>query len=326
MKSSLLTLALVIGLQAPVGTPLDQGRDLTSMLYQGKDAEVWNRFSEKMKGVIARVEDLAALRAKVAEQAGAEVAILDERVEEVRGLSVYVRTARFSKAPGPVIVQWALGAGGVVEGFNIRPAPQEAPTERLDYVTKTSLRLPFTGPWFVFWGGRTLKDNYHTIAVDQRFAYDIVMTREGSSHVKEGKTNDEYFCFGQEVLAPAAGTVVSVENAIDDNVPGVMNPTTPLGNHVIIDHGNGEFSFLAHFKKGTVAVKAGDVVKASDLVGRAGNSGNSSEPHLHFHLQDTGVFKAGRGLPAPFNDYIADGKPVTRGEPVKGQTVARVVG
>ena len=94
-----------------------------------------------------------------------------------------------------------------------------------------------------------------------------------------------------------------------------------MGNHVIIDHGNGEFSFLAHFKKGTVAVKPGDAVKSSDLLGLAGNSGNSSEPHVHYHLQDTAVFGKGRGFPAPFNDYIADGKPVARGEPVKGQTI-----
>lgn len=321
MNSPLL--ALLIALQAPpAAPPLEQGRELTAMLYEGKDVEVWSRFSDKMKQAIGRVENLAALRAQVSAQVGAETSILDERVEAVGGMSVYMRPTRFSKAPGPVMVQWALSSGGVIEGFFIRPAPQEAPTERLDYVTKTSLRLPFAAPWFVFWGGRTLKDNYHTMTVDQRFAYDLVMTRAGLTHGGEGKTNADYFCFGQKVLSPAAGTVVSVENAIDDNVPGVMNPKAPLGNHVIIDHGNAEFSFLAHFKKGTVAVKPGDVVKTSDLLGLAGNSGNSSEPHLHFHLQDTAVFGKGRGLPAPFEDYVADGKPVKRGEPVKGQTVA----
>jgi murein DD-endopeptidase MepM/ murein hydrolase activator NlpD len=320
MKSILL--ALAIALQGPAAPPLEQGRELTSLLYQGKDAEVWSRFSDRMKQAIGKVENLAALRAQVAEQAGTEAAVIDERVEAVNGMSVYARIARYTKAPEPVMVQWTLSAGGVVEGFFIRPVPKEAPTDRLDYVTKTPLRLPFAGSWFVFWGGRTLKENYHTMAADQRFAYDIVMMRDGSSHRGQGRTNEEYYCYGQRILAPGPGTVVSVENGIEDNVPGAMNPKDPMGNHVIIDHGNGEFSFLAHFKKGTVTVKAGAVVKTSDLLGLAGNSGNSSEPHLHYHLQDTAVFRKGRGLPAPFEDYIADGKPVKHGEPVKGQTVA----
>ena len=114
---------------------------------------------------------------------------------------------------------------------------------------------------------------------------------------------------------------MSVENGVADNVPGVMNAQVPMGNHVILDHGNGEFSFLCHFRQGTVLVKPGDTVKAGDVLGRAGNSGNSSEPHLHYHLQDSGEFGKGRGLPAPFTGYRADGKPVDRGEPVKGQTI-----
>jgi murein DD-endopeptidase MepM/ murein hydrolase activator NlpD len=133
--------------------------------------------------------------------------------------------------------------------------------------------------------------------------------------------NEDYYWFDQKLLAPAAGTVVTVENGVADNVPGVMNGQVPMGNHVILHHGNGEFSFLCHFRQGTVLVKPGDKVKAGDVLGRAGNSGNSSEPHLHYHLQDSGVFGKGRGLPTPSTGYRADDKPVDRGEPVKGQTI-----
>jgi murein DD-endopeptidase MepM/ murein hydrolase activator NlpD len=70
-----------------------------------------------------------------------------------------------------------------------------------------------------------------------------------------------------------------------------------------------------------VAVKKGEAVKAGDLLGRCGNSGNSSEPHLHYHLQDSGEFGRGRGLLAPFRTYRADGKDMDKGEPVKGQTI-----
>jgi murein DD-endopeptidase MepM/ murein hydrolase activator NlpD len=187
--------------------------------------------------------------------------------------------------------------------------------------TKTELRLPFDSRWFVFWGGRTLAQNHHASTLDQRFAYDLVVLREGRTHVGDRKHNEDYYCFGQRIVAPALGTAVSVENGVEDNVPGVMNPKQPMGNHVILDHGNGEFSFLCHLRKGTVAVRKGDQLKAGELLGLCGNSGNSSEPHLHYHLQDSADFGWGRGLPAPFRDYLADGKPMERGEPVKGQTI-----
>ena len=318
MTALFLAFALALQTSPP---PMEQGRELTSLFYEGKDAEVWSRFSDRAKQGFGGIATLTALRAKVAEQAGIETAIVDERVEVAGGASIYVRISRFTKTQGRVAVQWTFGSTGAVETFSIRAVPQEAPTDRLDYVTKTALRLPFTGSWFVGWGGRTLKDNYHAASVDQRFAYDLLMTRGGSTHAGDGKRNEDYYCFGQKLVAPGPGTVVSVENAIDDNAPGVMNPKAPLGNHVIIDHGNGEFSFLAHFQKGSVTVKPGDVVKTSDLLGLTGNSGNSSEPHLHYHLQDSAQFGKGRGMPAPFEDYVADGKPVKRGEPVKGQTI-----
>ncbi|MCE7033233.1 M23 family metallopeptidase, partial [Lysobacter sp. GX 14042] len=76
-----------------------------------------------------------------------------------------------------------------------------------------------------------------------------------------------------------------------------------------------------HLRQDSVAVEAGQQVAAGDELGRCGNSGNTSEPHLHFHLQDSPVFGEGLGLPAFFNDYTADGEAVERGEPVQGQVV-----
>ncbi|MFD1906546.1 M23 family metallopeptidase [Paenibacillus rhizoplanae] len=65
-----------------------------------------------------------------------------------------------------------------------------------------------------------------------------------------------------------------------------MNAEEPAGNVVVIDHGNGEHSITAHLKKGSVAVKKGDNVQQGDLIGHLGNSGNSSEAHLHFQVSD----------------------------------------
>jgi len=184
------------------------------------------------------------------------------------------------------------------------------------------LRLPFDGTWTVGWGGRTVKDNYHAATVDQRFAYDILIMRDGSTRKGAGTRNEDYHCFGEKILAPADGTVVAAVDGLPDNVPGSMDKEHPAGNHVILDHGNGEFSFLAHFKQGSLNVKPGERISTGQLLGLCGNSGHSREPHLHYHLQDNGVLFGGKGLPAQFRGYIADGQPVAKGECVKGQKIS----
>lgn len=245
------------------------------------------------------------------------------KTETQNGITVVTIPAKFEKAAANIVV--AFDAEGKVAGLWFRPSegPQPAPTRFADYQTKTRLQLPFDEQWFVFWGGRTVQQNYHVIAKDQRFAYDLLIVKDGKSHEGDDKVLANYYCFDKPLYAPAAGTITEVMDGLDDNVPGVMNPFAPAGNHIVIDHGNGEFSVMAHFRKGSVAVKVGDKVKQGQLVGHCGNSGNTSEPHLHYHLQNTGSFGNSEGLPAPFVNYVADGKRVERGEPVKGQLVMR---
>jgi murein DD-endopeptidase MepM/ murein hydrolase activator NlpD len=151
---------------------------------------------------------------------------------------------------------------------------------------------------------------------------DLLMIQGEKSFKTDGKTNEDYYAFSQPVLAPGTGVVVAAENEVPDNVPGEMNPKQALGNHVIIDHGNGEFSFLAHFKQGTVTVAAGDPVIAGQALGECGNSGNTSEAHIHYHLQANREFGRGEGLPIQFQNYKANGQAVERGEVQKGQTIS----
>ncbi|MFY9950647.1 MAG: M23 family metallopeptidase [Candidatus Sulfotelmatobacter sp.] len=205
-------------------------------------------------------------------------------------------------------------------GMTKRPAP----TQFLEYQTQTTLHLPFAGEWYVYWGGRSVAWNRHVVVRDQRFAYDFLILARGhagQSYRGSGENNAEYYCFGQPIYAPANGAVVKAENELPDNTPGEMNPKAVLGNCVILDHGRSEFSFLAHFRQGTVVVRDGERVRCGQLLAQCGNSGNSSEPHLHYHLQNTPVPFKGDGLPAFFVEYAAGGKPVARGEPVARQTV-----
>lgn len=155
-----------------------------------------------------------------------------------------------------------------------------------DALSQTAYSLPFKGEWFVFWGGTNVFANYHYAHESQRYAYDFIQSKNGFSYEDDPSNNESYFAFGQDIIAPADGTVVTVVNDIADNEPvGVMNEKDPAGNVVIIDHG-GEYSFLAHLQKGSVVVKAGDKVKRGELIGKLGNSGNSSEAHLHFQISD----------------------------------------
>ena len=102
--------------------------------------------------------------------------------------------------------------------------------------------------------------------------------------------NEDYVCYGRNVLAVADGTVASVLDGLPDRVPGKLPPDTTIqnvtGNHVILDIGNGRYVFYAHLKSGTIKVKVGERVKRGQVLALLGNSGNTSAPHLHIHVMD----------------------------------------
>lgn len=322
----LSTVAPRLGAQATHDDSLlTEGRQYTKAFFGGDIAGLESHFSAKMHEALDSTK-LRAFSEQVAGMLGGEHGLVSEELHPLAAAAgpwtAYQRTITVDKIAQPVDVRWVIGPGGEIGGFYVRPAAQaEAPSTFLDYVTKTPLRLPFTGDWLVLWGGRTVALNRHASSPDQRFAYDFLIARDGVSHSGAGHANTDYYAFGQPVLAPAAGTVVDAVDGIADNEPGSLNATDALGNHVIIDHGNGEFSFLAHLEKGSVTVRAGDHVDAGTVLGKCGNSGNSTEPHLHYHLQSTQTFLLGAGMPAQFQHYAADGTPVARGEPTRGQVV-----
>jgi murein DD-endopeptidase MepM/ murein hydrolase activator NlpD len=270
--------------------------------------------------------DVAKFEATL-KQITAQTGKLEQCISEEVGMKgdfwIYRGVCRFSQAPQPLVTQYAFTSAGKVAGFFVKPDVKIYDSKFLDYQTKTALALPFYGRWLVFWGGRTLDQNYHAATRDQRFAYDLIAVKDSADHSGSGRLNTDYYAFGQVIVAPAAGKVVEATDGVADNVPHQLNPKQPAGNHVILDFGNGEFGLFAHLKKGTVRVKTGNAVAAGDTLGLCGNSGNSSQPHLHFHLQNGPILFAADGLPAPFTHFVADGKPVDKGEPVKGQVIER---
>jgi len=297
------------------------GTELTEQFLAGETEVIWARMTTEMQDAMGGAENLAGFRQQLLSQAGAPGPVVSEEWSEAQGFDVFQRVQKFEKSPRPLIIQWAFDADEQVAGFFIQPVQGEPSTAFDDYQTKTELHLPFEGEWFVYWGGRERSQNYHVDYSNQRFAYDILVMRDGKSFTGDPKSLQSYYCFGREILAPAAGTVVVALDGLPDQVPGEMDPQHPPGNHVIIDHGNEEYSLLAHLQQGTVEVAVGDEVETGTLLGRCGNSGNTSEPHVHYHLQNADTFGKGHGLPAPFTAFMADGEFVESGEPLKGQFI-----
>ena len=149
----------------------------------------------------------------------------------------------------------------------------------------------------------------------QRFAIDWMRLDEAGRLV-HGDPADvhNYACYGVDVLAVANGTVVQVLDILDDQPPGhlpdpkKMTVENVLGNHVILDLGGGVYAFYAHMEKGSIGVAEGQRVKRGEVLGKLGNSGNTSAPHLHFHLMAGPSALASNGIPNVIDSFALAGK------------------
>jgi murein DD-endopeptidase MepM/ murein hydrolase activator NlpD len=154
---------------------------------------------------------------------------------------------------------------GKIDGLRFRP--YDGP-ETITVTTrnKTLMTLPFSGEWFVFWGGDTKEQNYHISTKSQKDAFDMVIAdSSGRSYRTDGRTNEDYYAFGQPLNAPCDAEVVTVTEGVKDNVPGAMNPAQLTGNTVILKTTNNEYLLLAHFKLNSIQVKTGEPVKKGQL-------------------------------------------------------------
>lgn len=301
---------------------IEKGRELFALLSSGKGDSLYQLMTPQFQSAVNGREGFEKLMQQLPAQLGKELSIEKEASFDEAGLTSYYRISRFEKNPS--ITTRFVWDDNQLHGLTVRPTTKPAQSDYLDYKTKTTLALPFKSTWYVAWGGREHYLNRHVAAPDQRFAYDFIYAEEGKVSKESPKTNEDYFGFGKPIYSPAAGTIIVAVDSVEDNRLGVVNSTSPPGNYVVIDHGSGEYSLLAHFKKGTVAVKKGNVVKAGDLLGLCGNSGQSTLPHLHYHLQTGKDYQQGVGLPAFFHGYKSNGEKVQTGEPARGQYISPI--
>jgi len=184
--------------------------------------------------------------------------------------------------------------------------------------------FPLRGIWYAGYGA-----SFHTghrWAVPEEFALDIAKVGEsGLSHKGDGTRFDDYYAYGADVLAAADGRVTSTANDQQEDPSAMQRPnetqeayfarlqkeqgerlakglTSITGNYVMIDHGKNEYSLYAHLQPGSVRVHVGDQVKAGAVIGKLGSSGNSTEPHLHFHVCDKPDPLMCAGIPVNFSN------------------------
>jgi len=141
-------------------------------------------------------------------------------------------------------------------------------------------------------------------AIAQRFAIDWVRLHDdGKTFAGDSLDNKNYLAYGSDALAVADGIVVETKDSIPQNVPGESSRAVPItletvaGNHIVLDIGNGRYALYAHLQPGSLRAKTGDHVRRGQVLGLVGNSGNSTEPHLHFHIMDAPSPLGSEGLP-----------------------------
>jgi murein DD-endopeptidase MepM/ murein hydrolase activator NlpD len=150
------------------------------------------------------------------------------------------------------------------------------------------------------------------LRLSQRFAVDFVarLDAEGRTHIGDPNQNVSYFNYGQPVLAVADGKVVEAVDRLPDQTPNAADPV-PLadagGNSVILKLDRGVFAAYGHLKPGSVRVHRGQRVRAGQVLGKLGNSGQSSGPHLHLQFMNRPSFPDADGLPFVFERFRLDG-------------------
>lgn len=284
-------------------------------LYNAEDfEEIFNLFSNTMKSALPLGKTMQFLKGLK----GRAGAIKNrEFITYVNGSYASYKTT-FDRALFAVNI--SIDENSKINGLLVKPYVDENLPELAR--NQTNLILPFHNEWTVFWGGGTEELNYHVNNRAQKGAFDLIITNtEGKSFKSNGQSNEDYYAFGKEIIAPCDATVVLVVDGIKDNKPGELNPIFVPGNTVILKTDNSEFLFFAHFKQASIVVEQGQNVQQGQLLGLCGNSGNSSEPHLHFHIQNVEDMNKATGASCYFDGILVNGELKSDYSPIKGDKV-----
>jgi hypothetical protein len=303
----------------------DRGRQVFQMFNHSQGGQIWAALVEPLKKRTKSEANYSAYNKKLRDKMGSETTMLEENIVPYIYApdTVYSRLSKFQNVPVPVMTIITINQRGQIDAMSIQPIPTVAEGRYAGYTSQNNLRLPFNNEWLVYQGGRNLFDNGYAKNDDTRFALDFVYLNDGrlfSGGGGVGSNVSDYYCFGQPIVSPADGKVAKAEGGYDDSPPGKPSGDPADGNVVSVVVGSGETTetiVFNHLKQNSLKVKTGDTVKQGQTLAECGNSGAGPIPHVHVQVQKGG----GNPVPVAFVDYIADGKPVSSGEPKRGQLV-----
>lgn len=220
---------------------------------------------------------------------------------------------------GLLILARGKDAGG-------RPVEARAHLKVENHRSPNDYIFPLAGTWYV--GASPSLNSPHRWAANEEFAYDLIaLGGDGQSHKGDGSHLADYYAYGRDILGVADGVVVETgadateadgrlrrpdeseedygkRTLMEQNELLAKGYKAPLGNYVVIRHAGGEFSHYGHLKQGSVRVKAGETVTRGQVIGQLGQTGNSTEPHLHFQLTDGPDPMYSRGVPITFKNVV----------------------
>jgi hypothetical protein len=167
------------------------------------------------------------------------------------------------------------------------------------------IAFPLREGIIVHGGNSTLINYHHSDSTSQQYSLDITKLNSWGTTANgffRGDLNI-YSIYGDTIFGPCDAKVVSIQDGLENAPIGVLQKQNPAGNHVILEYDN-NLILLAHMMKNSIFVSAGDMVSKGQPIGRVGNSGRSTGPHLHIHAiagTDTNkIVSGGNGIPIYF--------------------------
>jgi len=183
---------------------------------------------------------------------------------------------------------------GAVRFFPLIPQTWSFPAEK-DCVI---LDLPVRGVWLAGQAGASVLTNGH---ITNRYAIDILkLGPDGRLFKGEETAVTDFYSYNEKIYAPGDGRITQVVDGLESDLMGNMDKDHPGGNYIIIDIGQEKYVYFGHLQNGSITVEEGQSVTAGALLGRVGNSGYSTHPHIHMHVQNKPVSDPEGRITYPF--------------------------
>jgi hypothetical protein len=322
---------------APVATPLVADTVAAPIPVPGTDGKVHLAYELKLTNVLDQEVTLTSIGVRAGDRT-----LLDLSGDRLAYWTRIIGTPSPTVKLGPAqtAVVWldvALDKDAAVPdklvhsvGISVpKPSPPLFPATMTEIVAPVTVQTrkpvvvspPLSGPGWVD-GNGCCDMGAHRMALNpidggiwaaERFAIDYVQIGANGKLFTGDQTKvDSYPYFGADIHAVADGPVVAAVDGMPEQVPGKSPTGLALneyaGNHIVQDLGDGNYALYAHVKTGAVKVKAGDQLKAGQVIGSVGNTGNTDAPHLHFHVMSTPDPLRSDGQPFVFDSFTLDSR------------------